>query len=71
MLLPIGSIEPAVGPLLASVHGVVKALNEDMQSFIGADAETLYRNPSGAGQLTDTELAKSMSVLLLVRSLDG
>ncbi|KAF8596850.1 hypothetical protein BDV93DRAFT_610644 [Ceratobasidium sp. AG-I] len=65
MLLPLGSIEKTVGPLLGSVHSVVQALSDDMKSFVGANADTLYGNPSGSGQLTDAELAKSMSVFLL------
>lgn len=69
MLLPLGSIEKGVGSPLVAVHEVVQGLSEDIKSFVGADADALYRNPSGSGQITDGELAKPISVFLLVRSL--
>jgi len=68
MLLPLGSIEKGVGSPLLAVHGVVQALSEDIKSFVGADADALYRDPAGSGQLTDSELAKPISVFLLTIS---
>jgi hypothetical protein len=66
MIGPIGSIEKTVGARLTSVSGVVHTLEADMNSLVGADDEAIYRNPEGTGQSTNDELAKSISVLLLV-----
>lgn len=66
MLAPLGSIEKKVGSGLTSVDAVVNTLSTDMKSFIGADDATIYRNPSGADQLTDTEMAKIISNCLVV-----
>jgi hypothetical protein len=66
MLAPLGSIEKQVGLGLTSVDAVVETLSTDMKSFIGADDATLYHNPSGSVQLTDTEMAKIISSCLVV-----
>jgi hypothetical protein len=66
MLGPLGSIQKRVGVLLTSVHAVVNTLNGELKSFVDEDANVLYGNPSGDAQLTDKELAKIISIFLLV-----
>ncbi|KAJ1306483.1 hypothetical protein OPQ81_007486 [Rhizoctonia solani] len=65
MVGPLGSIEKKVGRLMGELHEGVKALDQDMKSFVGVDRSVVYGNPSGGAQLTDTELAKIVSTYLL------
>ncbi|CAE6510326.1 unnamed protein product [Rhizoctonia solani] len=62
---PLGSIERKVGTLMGQVHEGVDALNQEMNSFTGAEPSVVYGNPSGGAQLTEQELAKLVSTYLL------
>ncbi|CAE6473940.1 hypothetical protein ACGC1H_003874 [Rhizoctonia solani] len=65
MVGPLGSIEKKVGTLMGDVHSGVDALNQEMQSFIGAEPNVVFGNPSGGAQFTEQELAKLVSTYLL------
>ncbi|KAH7335619.1 hypothetical protein B0J17DRAFT_731609 [Rhizoctonia solani] len=55
---PMGSIEKKIGELMIEVHTEVQKLNGATRTFIGAEADVVYGNPTGGPQLTTDELAK-------------
>ncbi|KDN47020.1 hypothetical protein RSAG8_03797, partial [Rhizoctonia solani AG-8 WAC10335] len=50
---------------MGEVHRGVDALNQEINSFIGAEPSVVYGNPAGGVQLTEQELAKLVSTYLL------
>ncbi|CAE6443955.1 unnamed protein product [Rhizoctonia solani] len=65
---PIGSIEKQAGQFMTEIDTEVKKLHSGIKSFIGAESSVVYGNPNGGAQLTNDQLGKHISTLLLMES---